>query len=145
MNARFLLLLGLAGCRDDACPIEADIAPGCGILLDGQPLRLGAPLFGAPALLDLGATGQRFDFASVAGFCDETGAVSSLALVDGFPGTTAGGVGLGSAEGAVEAEFGAASSDPLTGGRWYGALGVGFEVEGGAIARIHVFPPQRGW
>jgi hypothetical protein len=145
MNARFLLPLCLAACRDDACPIEADIAPGCGILLDGEPLRLGDALAGAPAVVDLGATGQRFDLGVVAGFCDEGGGVTSLLLLDGYPGATAGGVGLGSAEGAVEAEFGAATPDPLTGSRWYGALGIGVEVEGGAVARIHVFPPQQGW
>lgn len=155
MNLRFLLLITLAGCRDDACPVEADIAPGCGILLDGQPLRLGDALadlaqsFGEPTRLDLGASGERFDLAGVAGFSDDADAVRSLALGEGFVGATAEGLGLGSSATEVEEAFGVATPEPLTGGWWYGSLGIGFEIdgegEGEAVDRIHVFPAQPGW
>ena len=67
VQAISLLLLGVAltamGCKDDGCAMEGDITAGCGLMVDGEPLRLGDTLdllteeHGAPTLLDLGASG----------------------------------------------------------------------------------------
>jgi len=149
-----LLLLPLAAaCGDDACPLVEDVVPGCGVLVGGEPMRIGDALanleerFGEPALQELSSLGTRFDYApsGVTGFCGPDGLVGSLMLGPRFRGGTAGGVMVGAGEEVAGYEFGEAVPDPLGAGLWYPEEGIGVEVEETVVARIHVFAPEEGW
>lgn len=138
----WLLLLSLLGCKDKPCEFDADITPGCGIVVDGAQVRIGDALESLPParVQDLGDLGSRFTLEGhpVTGRAVE-GVVVSLFVHDGYPGTTPTGVGIGSTADQVRATFNDPVFDPFVGHWWYMDQGVGFEWEASLVARVQVF------
>jgi hypothetical protein len=145
------VLLG-AACDEDPvaeCAVDTGIAPGCGLTVAGEPIRLGDPR--ADVALLLGDPGMAPVFPGV-GSCDlytaqglsvlypDSGAdlADALIVLDGFTGTTAEGIGIGSAEADVTAAYGAGSRDAFLGSVWYLGRGIGFEFGDGIVTRVHV-------
>lgn len=142
-----------SGCdrQDDPedCATAAAIVPGCGVTVDDGALVLELTRddviarFGAPdAEREMTGVGRQFTFpdAGLGGMFAAAGAATVDAIVvgEGFAGTTAEGVGLGSAEAAVTAAFGEPTRDPFLGSWWYLDVGIGFEWSDGIVSRIHV-------
>jgi hypothetical protein len=151
----FLTLLAMTtttGCVGQ-CLDEDGIVPGVGVSEAGASLCLDEPWptvdkrLGAPATTsDLQGAGVRLTWSEPAlvGYVtsqDEVGTVSGLQLSAGVTALTAGGVGLGSDDAAVRAEFGDPLLDPLLGGWLYLSDGIGFQWDGGAVSAIHLFVP----
>ncbi|MDP7112578.1 MAG: hypothetical protein QGH45_11480 [Myxococcota bacterium] len=151
-----LVVSGLrgAGCDEDPadlCAVDAGIAPGCGLTVAGEPVRLGDPR--ADVALLLGDPGMASTFPGV-GSCDvysaqglsvlypDSGAdlADALIVLDGFTGTTAEGIGIGSAEANVTAAYGTGSRDAFLGSAWHLDRGLGFEFGDGVVTRVHVIP-----
>jgi len=151
----FLMILALlAGCDDaetEDCMADAGIVPACGIAAGEGAIVLGdaradvETLLGpAPSLLDLGALGTRFTYVDppVSGLYAADDTVSSLAAGEGFSGTSAGGVALGSDATAVSGEFGNPSADPVLGVWWYPSEGIAWRLDGDTVVGVEVFPAR---
>lgn len=149
--ALLMILASLAGCDEaesDDCMAAADIVPACGIAVGEGAIVLGdaradveALLGPAPSLLDLGTLGTRFTYADppVSGLYGEDDTVSSLAAGEGFTGTSASGVGVGSDGAAVTGEFGSPDADPVLGVWWYPSEGIAWRLDGGTVVGVEIF------
>ncbi len=144
----------VVGCKDDGCAMKHAITPGCGILVEDLTLRLGdgldelTALYGQPETTDLGAAGLRHDFEALGTtvFCStEPQVVTSLMITEGFEGRTADDLGLASSEADITAALGPGTTAPYLSASWYGSLGIGFELDSGQAARVHVFYADDGW
>ena len=149
-----LLSCCISACnKDDGCPMEAEITPGCGVLVGGEPLRIGDTVdtvteaHGEPTWLELGAAGTRFDYPSdgVTGFASADEVVTSVQVGSAFAGNTPDELSVGSTLTQVQAAHGAATTDPYTGAQHYPELGISFEISDEAVERVHVFAPQKDW
>jgi hypothetical protein len=150
-----ILVAGSLGAckKDDGCSLDGALGPGCGLVMDGEPLRLGDDLadvvasHGEPALVDLGVAGQRFDYAAsgVSGFLDLDGAVVSLMVTAPYDGVTADGLGLGSGAAQVETTMGSALEDAYTGALHDPGQGLSVELADGTVERVHIWAPQLDW
>lgn len=150
---RILLVLAsmLVGCRDDACTLVAPITPGCGVVDGEAEIRLGDPAAAVEAALggfseegDLGLLGTRFAGAdrTVSGRLVD-GVVEAVTVHEGFTGTTAGGLGVGSPTDAIVTEFGEPVVDPFTHAWVYAGTGLTVELEQlFAVERIQVTPKR---
>jgi hypothetical protein len=149
------VLLG-AGCDEDPadeCAVDTGIVPGCGLTVGSDPIRLDDPradlaqLLGTPVIASIvPGVGPSDVFASqglsVLYPDDGTDLADALIALDGFTGTTAEGLGVGSAEADVTAAYGAGSRDAFLGSVWYLDRGIGFEFGDGVVTRVHVIPAE---
>ncbi len=142
------------GCKEEPvseCTADADIAPGCAVTLDGAVVRLGDARSDALALLGSPDTAlilpgvglsDTFPALGLTALHAEVDAnsVDALIVLDGFDGTTAEGLGLGSSRADVEAAYGPGVGDPFLGSAWYLDRGIGFEFVENVVSRVHVVP-----
>ncbi len=148
-----LALVGTSGCVGQ-CLDEDGIVPGVGAAQDGQSLCVGDAwetvdkrLGEAVTTSDLQTAGVRLTWAEppLTGHVssqDEAGVVTSVQLGASVTVQTAGGVGIGSDEATVRAEFGEPTLDPMLGGWLYPASGVAFQWTDGTVSKVHLSSPR---
>ncbi|MBW2254811.1 MAG: hypothetical protein JRI25_09470 [Deltaproteobacteria bacterium] len=148
--ALFVLAL-LPGCTEPPCALDADVVPGCGAMVSGEPVRLGdtpdkveralGPTAAAAALGDLG-TRFAYPDQALSGLYGgaEDRAVRALYLHTGFPGGTAGGVGIGVDRATVRAQLGEPVQGLFLDVWWYQEQGIAVEWRDDAVDRLTLFP-----
>lgn len=134
-------------------PVAATILPGLGVLSGGASLSLGdsqaemTDALGEPLRLrSLGAAGTLFDYPDrgFSGLLDVGGNVAAIYLAPTSAAMTDDGLGIGSTVDELGADLGEAANDPFLKGEWYADKGLVFELDGGAVVRVHVLKPGGG-
>ncbi|MFC1853541.1 hypothetical protein ACFL27_25415 [candidate division CSSED10-310 bacterium] len=148
------IVFSISRCKSDSNDQRPGIVPGSGITINGETLSLGDSkntlnsVFGAPDIeRDLGNLGHNFSYLSlqVSGFFSEPeqgSKVIALYLHPGFEGFTAGGVGIGSNESAVKAEFGEPVQGCFLKAWWFNDKGICFTLENSKVSKIYLFNPH---
>jgi hypothetical protein len=148
-------VLCLAACsKEEKCTVtEPSIVPGVGVNTGNGAVCLGnkasttrKALGSTPVTEDMGGLGVRFSYSqhNLSGLFSGNGknsTVTAIYLRDGIGVRTAGGVGLGSTEAEVTAEFGSPVVDPFLGAWVYRSAGIAFQFTNGAVSRIQLFKP----
>jgi hypothetical protein len=146
--AALVLACGVAAC--DGVTRGSSVEPGVGIHADGRSIGIGetrsqvVSRLGPPATAhDLGPSGVLLAYPDRHVSCllsgPEDGAtVTAIYLSAGFPGITAGGIGLGSPRADVAAQYPSPAIDPFL-ATWRDSSGIAFDWDGDVVASITVY------